>query len=330
MKKIVIWGHPFGSHTHSYVNAGFYKAFKFLGYETHWFHDQSHPTQTKPLWEIPGEDLVVFTEGFADKQLPVVRGGTYFVHCCPNPNKYINCGARLIDTRWCDIWHKDHVYDYVLDKTKAIKIGPACYLEPKTNNKINYKNDYYNYICDDYDKFYLTWATNLLPHEFNFEDINHPRQNEINFCGNISPNGRCENYSTMKPFIDECNKNGIAFNHNDPFANPLSDEEVIRRTKSSILGVDIRGPEHLRNGYVPCRVFKNISYGHLGMTNSEEVYKELDGNCIINHDTAQLFHDGMNNRHNLSRIRDGMKYVQENHTFINRVKSMMEVVNEYK
>ena len=37
--KIVIWGYPLHSHTHSYIHAAFYKAFTHLEYETYWFHD---------------------------------------------------------------------------------------------------------------------------------------------------------------------------------------------------------------------------------------------------------------------------------------------------
>ena len=45
---------------------------------------------------------------------------------------------------------------------------------------------------------------------------------------------------------------------------------------------------------------QDISYGHLGLTNSEQIYQEMDGNMIYNPDPAQLFHDGMANRKNLS------------------------------
>ena len=102
--------------------------------------------------------------------------------------------------------------------------------------------------------------------------------------------------------------------------------EVIITTQKSLLGVDIRGPQHLKQELLTCRVFKNISYGHLGLTNSKAVYEELDGNCIYNQDTRQLFHDGMNNRENYKLIRDGMNYVKENHTFINRINSLLSVL----
>ena len=41
--KVVIWGHPLGTHTHSYSNAGYYNAFKHLGHDIHWFPDEKRP-----------------------------------------------------------------------------------------------------------------------------------------------------------------------------------------------------------------------------------------------------------------------------------------------
>ena len=60
------------------------------------------------------------------------------------------------------------------------------------------------------------------------------------------------------------------------------------------LGVDIRGPLHIKQGLLTCRVFKNISYGHLGVTNSEEIYNELKReNVFTTLIPTQLFHDAM-------------------------------------
>lgn len=317
--KIIIWGHPLYSHTHSYINNGFYKAFKHLGYDTYWFDDNNYPA------DFDWNDCFFFTEGFADSKIPINKTSTYLVHCMPNPAKYVGKVKKLIDCRWCHLVHSDHVYNFTLDKTKAEKLGPCVYYE-KAKGTYKLKNDYVDYEIEDYDKVYLTWATDLLPHEFNYDDVYLPRENKIYFCGNLSQTGRCENYSIFEPFIKTCNENNIQFIHNDPFANPLSIEEVITRTKRSILGVDLRGPEHLKNGYVPCRLFKNISYGHIGMTNSFEIYKELDGNCLYNPDPTQLFYYGMENRNDHESIKTAMTYVRENHTFINRIESIMRIV----
>jgi hypothetical protein len=320
--KIIIWGYPIHSHTHSYIHEAFYKAFKHMGYDVYWFHDGDFP------FDFNFNDCIFWTEGFADNNIPLNSTSTYFVHVCPSPKKYLDAGVKkFIDVRYNHIWHKDHVYEYTLDKSNVEKIGPGCYLEKKKiGENIHVINDYHNYEISDYDKLYITWATNLLPDEFNIDDVKYPRENAIYFCGNISPAGRCENTSTFTPFINESRQNGIPFHINDPFANPLPNEEVVRRTKNSILGVDVRGPEHLRNGYVPCRVFKSISWGHLGMTNSPEVFKELEGNCILEEDTARLFHVAMEKKKDLDFIRKSMMYVKENHTYINRIKSIMSII----
>lgn len=320
--KIIIWGYPLYSHTHSYIHEAFYRAFKHLGYDAYWFHDGDFPS------DFNFDNCIFWTEGFADKNIPLNKTSVYFVHVCPSPKKYLEAGVKkFIDVRYNHLWHKDHVYEYTLDKSRVEKIGPGCYFErTKLGELALVKNDYHDYTIEDYDKLYITWATNLLPEEFNLEDINYKRENFIHFCGNLSSHGRCENTSTFTPFIEECRNNGIPFHHNDPFANPLPGGEVMKRTKDSLLGVDIRGPEHLRNGYVPCRVFKSISWGHLGMTNSLEVFKELDGNCILEEDTARLFHSAMAKKEDFGFIRKSMIYVKENHTYVNRIKSIMSIV----
>lgn len=318
--KVVIWGYTLYSHTHSYIHNAFYRAFKHLGYDTYWFHDDQYPE------DFDWNDCLFWTEGFADKKIPLNKTSTYFVHVCPDPSKYIGKVKKFVDVRTNDIWHKDHVYEFTLDKTKVERVGPCTYYQPKKNRRVQVLNQYHQYWIEDYDKFYISWATNIFPEEFDFEDINHPRENKIYFSGNLSNSGVCENYSTFKPFLEECQKNGIEFIVNNPWANPLSEEEVGERTKKSILGADVRGPEHIRNGYIPCRVFKSIGWGHLGMTNSPEVYNELEGHCILQEDTRQLFYDAMEKRTDYKYITDAMKYVQENHTYINRVNSILSIL----
>jgi hypothetical protein len=39
MKKVVVWGHKLGAHTHSYVHFGYWRASEYLGYQVEWFDD---------------------------------------------------------------------------------------------------------------------------------------------------------------------------------------------------------------------------------------------------------------------------------------------------
>jgi hypothetical protein len=317
--KVIIWGHPLYSHTHSYVHEAYYRAFKSLGYDVYWFHDDDYPE------DFDYTNCLFIGEGFADKKIPINDTSCYLIMYCPSPIKYQGAG-RYIDVRMSAVNFKDHIQEYSLDKNTATKIGPACYFVPKTLEKVKVKNDYVDYEMNDYDKVYIAWATNLLPDEFEEEDIYLERENSIYFFGTISAHGVCENYSNWQPFLKACNDNQIKFIPNNPWQNPVSMCDVIINTQKSLLSIDIRGPEHLKQGLLTCRVFKNISYGHLGLTNSKAVYEELEGNCICNENTEELFYDGMKNRKNYKLISDGMKFVQENHTYINRVKTLLSIL----
>lgn len=319
--RVIIWGYPLHSHTHSYIHAAFFKAFQFLGYETHWFDDSNFPS------DFNYENCIFWTEGFADKNIPLRKSSIYFVHVAPDPSKYINAGVKeFIDVRYNHLTHKDHVYEYYIDKSKTQKLSSCVYFEEKKIGTEQVTNDYVDYQITSYRKLYMTWAANYLPYEFNYDDIYIPRVNKIYFSGNLSKKGRNENYSNFKGFIKAAKKNKIKFISNDPFKNPLSEEEVIHRTQMSILGVDIRGPEHVRNGYVPCRVFKSISWGHLGLTNSPEVFRELEGHLILNTDSSALFSDAMAKRADYNFILNAMKYVQSNHTYINRIQAILSIL----
>jgi len=317
--KVIIWGHPLYSHTHSYVHEAYYRAFKSMGYDTYWFHDKDYPK------DFDYTNCLFIGEGFADKKIPINDTSCYLIMYCPSPAKYQEAG-RYIDIRMSAVNFKDHIQQYSLDKNTATKIGPACYFVPKVAGKVQVKNDYVDYGMDDYDKVYIAWATNLLPEEFKKEDMYLERERAIYFSGSISSNGVCENYSNWLPFLKACNENQVRFIHNDPWQNPISTQDVIANTQKSLLGIDIRGPEHLKQQLLTCRVFKNISYGHLGLTNSKAVYEELDGNCIYNENTEELFFDGIRNKDNYRLISSGMKLVQENHTYVNRIGSLLSIL----
>ena len=317
--KVVIWGHPLYSHTHSYVHEAYYRAFKHLGYDVYWFHDDNYPL------DFDFANCLFIGEGFADKKIPINSTSCYLIMYCPSPVKYQGAG-RYVDVRMTAVNFKDHIQEYSLDKNTASKIGPACYFVPKTSEKIKVKNDYVDYEINDFDKVYISWATNLLPHEINYDDMHIPREPNIYFCGTLSSSGEGENLSNWIPFIQEVKKSGYGFISNDPWQNPLSNDEVMRRMRESLLGVDIRSNLHIKQGLLTCRVFKNISYGHLGVTNSEEICNELEGNCVYNLDTSQLFYDAMSQRENASMIMNGMKLVKENHTYINRIASLLSIL----
>ena len=110
MKKVIIWGFPLHSHTHSYIHHGWYKGFKHLGHETYWFHDGDYPK------DFDYSNCVFITEGYADRNIPINSESTYIVHVCINPEKYLGKVKRIIDMRYLVDEIKDCNYEYRLDK----------------------------------------------------------------------------------------------------------------------------------------------------------------------------------------------------------------------
>ena len=66
-KRIIIWGHQLHSHTHSYIHAGFLKAFKHLGYDAHWVSEADNIDLDF------FDDALVITEGQVDSNIPLTK-----------------------------------------------------------------------------------------------------------------------------------------------------------------------------------------------------------------------------------------------------------------
>jgi hypothetical protein len=85
-------------------------------------------------------------------------------------------------------------------------------------------------------------------------------------------------------------------------------------------------------GYIPCRIFKNISYGQMGITNSPRVYELFEEKIIYNSDEYQLFFDA---RHALMRtthkqLFELMDFVRDKHTYLNRIETLLDFFQHVK
>lgn len=320
--KIIIWGfYPHNGvlqNTISYVWNSFFNAFKHLGHEVYWFPNQK-------IENFDFTNCVFLCEGYDDSEIPLNKSSTYFVHCAFNPAKYVGQVRKFIDMRY-NLKKIDHPnYIYTLDKEKT-KMDKGCYYEPSTNKVIDFKNGRVAYRIDDFDKIYIGWATNLLSHEIEENDVYFPRSNKVYFLGSLSDDGRYANVHLMQEFAKECQKNNIEFIINNFTQKQLSETDYIRISKESLLGFDIRCDADVEWGRIPCRLYKNMSYGHLGMTNCYEAYKELDGHCIYSKSASQMFYDAMNKKNDFAFIKKGLNYIKNFHTYENRVRSMLKVI----
>jgi hypothetical protein len=326
--KVIIWGFPLHTHTHSYIHYGWHKAFTHLGYSTYWFDENNYPT------DFDFNDCLFITEGYADTNIPIISTSIYYVHIAINPEKYLNKVKRFIEIRYLVDSIKDCNYNYVLDKSKCTKISDCTYYE-KLNDNGGLAKYHDRPVPMEYECVYTCWATDLLPHEIKDQYVELPKDNKIYWFG--SANHR--NTREIAIFYEECVKNGIEFLTNDPWQNPQAFDVVQEYTQRSLMSPDFRGggdPRkmalgetgtcHKSIGYIACRLLKSISYGHLGITNSKHAYELLEKTPVYNSDEKQLFYDAIQQLNNHELIRKQMAIVREKHTFLNRVHDLLSIL----
>jgi hypothetical protein len=289
--KVIIWGHPLHSHTHSYIHWGFFKAFKHLGYEVHWV------STMKELDDIDLHNALFITEGQVDDEMPK-RFDCYYILHNWDPQKY----QELFSNNRC-ILLQVYTHDCLQYPVEKIDDYIYCYEEQKI--------------------VFIPWATDLLPKE-----IDHAKNNIIvnksskivNWIGTIGE-GFFGNIYEIENFKKACFNNNIEFRH---FAN-VTIEQNIGLIKSSYMAPALQGPFQCEKGYIPCRIFKNISYGQWGITNNKTVYDLFKGKIVYNADPYQLFYDAQKYINNaaINDLYELMDFVKNKHTYINRIEILL-------
>lgn len=334
-KKVIIWGFPLHTHTHSYIHAMWYKTFKeSFGKDTYWFHDKDFPSEI----DFDYNNCLFVTEGYADQSIPILKSSCYFVHNAIEPLKYINSGARLIEIRFNVNEIHDVNNDFKLDDGthNIINLTQHAKYEMLYSDKDLHKSKRNNKITNmNYECVYLYWGTDLLPHEFNYDDINIQKDNAIYYLGSPS---RSYNYPAFKNI---CEKNGIKWIANNPWVRPLTFEDNKMLMQKSLLCPDFRpigtdrdiaefgiknGKNHLEIGYLPCRVLKAISYGQIGITDSIHVKNILKEHVLYDSNMENLFKISIQKRNDVNMIKKAMDYVRDNHTYVNRVHELIKAL----
>lgn len=182
--------------------------------------------------------------------------------------------------------------------------------------------------------FYTCWATDLLPDEIDInlaiENISNQKKS-IAFIGSINGCYKFGNYDKIIPFVQEGEKRGYNFICNkNSFENPIDNKTQYNIISSSMLSPTIVGNWQQKKGYIPCRIFKTISYGCIGITNSKYVNEVLKNLCIYNEDSSELFRiadtimqEPLERKRDLLKLQ--MEYVKENHTYCNRIQDILNV-----
>lgn len=286
--KVIIWGHPLHSHTHSYIHMAFFKAFQHLGYEVYWV------SNVDEIQDIDISNALFITEGQVDASIPKRKDCYYVLHNC-RADEY----SDLVDR---SILLQVYTHDCLAYVTE--KLGECMYTNVAER------------------MIFLPWATDLLPHEIEGmkETVQLEKERNVTWIGTIGQ-GVFGNKNEIDGFAQACTENDIVFKG---YTN-LSPDKNIQLIQESYLAPAIQGAWQCENGYIPCRIFKNISYGQWGITNNKTVYDLFEGRIVYNSDTYQLFYDAQAYVKNscINELYELMDFVKNNHTYINRIETLL-------
>lgn len=289
MKKIIIWGHKLHSHTHSYIHAAFFKTFSFLGYDTYWFDDGDN------VDNFIFKDCIFITEGQCDKKIPLDKSNKYILHNC-DLVKYKDVPQLLLQ-----------VYSNGNENSLGVS-------GKKVSN--------YTYYDENTKTLYQPWATDLLPHEIETSFTEAANKTAI-WIGTIG-SGYHGNINELEFFISGLIKRGYHFTQYNNKSIPFEENKTL--IQQNELAPAIVGRWQKINGYIPCRIFKNISYGQLGVTNSKDVFSLLEENVVYNSNEEQLIDDclSLTFKQKKELFSKANNLIKSHHTYLNRIHTILQ------
>ena len=315
MKKIIIWGHKLGTHTHSYVHFGYYRAALFLNYETYWFDDNDDVSN------FDFSNSVFITEHNVCKKMPVRDDCIYFNHNVDLP-------FVLSDRDYKERLEHKNYYNFVYF---ADRWDPKHNLKWPADEELQYISQHH-YYHDKTKTITTMWATDMLPPEIDqlepeLFDENKPY---IYFIG--SRHGM-----NINNFENICNKNGKIFKNYGGYSGTnnlytgLAPDLIqnINMVRDSYISADIRDAPHLVQGrYYPCRLFKNISYGKWTGSNHKGIEDVFEDNFTCESNLELLYDKLVKDSKDCTydKMKKAMTFIRDKHTYVNRLNDMFSII----
>ncbi len=243
--KVVVWGLKTSEHTHAHIHRHFFDALRKLGAKAVFVDDVADNADA-----VESNDLVIAVD-VAISHLPVTDGVYYCLHNCP-----------------------DHIHRRI---TPARNIRLQTYMssvEPASGGAEKW--DDVTFFDSATRTLYQPWATDLLASEFK-EPILNRSGGVVFWVGSVWDDdlgrGNINEIQTLKDVLEA---RGLRFIH----LRGISDSLNVRYVRNSFIAPAIVGRWQMQNGYLPCRMWKNISYGQLGVSNVKK-FDDVFDDCTV-------------------------------------------------
>jgi len=315
--RYLVWGYRNVYHTHSHIHEGFYRALKFLGKTVDWLDqaDDFSDENFENTLVITNHDCVTTSywpwKNKIKSKLPIRPDCFYVVH---GLNDHSNIREMFNNNSLS--WNVYNDYSHILESKHGLPLTDRLDLDQDTPFYPKQKH------------LEFRWATDILPHEIekNKPDCLLSLKNPIiNWVGTIWH----VNQKEISQFIEACKQDNIEFKHiGAGQKGVISIDENIKLIRESYMAPAISGSHHLTEGYAPCRIFKNISYGQFGITNSSRVNEIFNNRLIYNPNPYDLYFEAKERLQSVSlkELHELMDEVSNKHTYLNKISSIMEAI----
>jgi len=296
--KWVIWGAKNSYNTFGHIHEAFLRALFYLGKDACWLDNGDDFSQ------VDFSNTLFITMNCVLSGMPRRKDCFYVVHnILGDPRLSYLDGLKML------------AYGVHISTNKyssdAIELTLDAFFEPAARS------------------LQFRWGTDLLPHEI---EANKPAQSfnkesrVFNYVGTVDG----MKSGSIGDFAMACRENGIEYNHYGygEKNGPISVEEHIRRIQESYMAPAFQGLDQVEQGYVSCRLFKNISYGQFGITHSKFANDLFGGRLIYNPDAYRLFYEARERLQNMpvKELHDLMDEVAKNHTYLNKIDAITKAV----
>jgi len=294
----VIWGAKDGLNTFHHIHEAYLRTLKHMGKEVYYF-DQSDDISN---FDFSG--VVFLSMNCVVAGMPRRDDCFYVVHNAFNDPcmnylkglKVLPYGVHILTNRYADT---------------VKEIGPDIFFDETTGSM----------------SFY--WATDLLPHEIEANKptrvFNHDSK-VVNYVGSVDNMKR----GHIDGFVKALRENKIEYRGWGGYNNGrvVSIPEHVQLIKDSYMAPAFQGQDQVDQGYMSCRIFKNLSYGQMTLTHSKYANDVFGGRLIYNSDTYTLFQEGREKLQSmpLEELHSLMDLVARKHTFVNKLDAVIKAI----
>jgi hypothetical protein len=289
--KWVIWGAKDGLNTFGHVHNAFLRALKFLGKEVYYLD------RSDDISRMDFSNTLFLSMNCVVKGMPQRKDCFYVVHnAMGDPCQEYFKGLKLLPYGVHIISNR---YGYDVEE-----IGPDIYFDQANRSLVFY------------------WGTDILPHEIEANKPTRVFNSESKVFNNI---GSLDDMKRpgIEGFVRACRENGIAYHNYGGYngGEVVSVEKHIKLIRDSYMAPAFQGADQVAQGYMSCRIFKNISYGQPGIVHSAYANQVFGGKLIFNTDSYKLFYEARERLQSmpLTELHAQQDFVAKFHTYLNKI-----------